>query len=738
MRGAPLNGPLLRSLTAAGLLLGALLAAALLMSSGAGAATTAITECAGETQLRADVSAGGSYTFACSGTIVLSSPLFVTHAVSLTAAAPDVVAIRGYPEKSTPPPGAAERIITVAAGGSLELSGVDLTGGRVSTAPVETPGAGQTPENGCLPSGFGWKGGDCATPGAKTTNAGENGFDATGLATNGGNAPAGGSAQGGCILIEPGAKVWLENDALSECVTEGSSDKWLTGTGPGPEGEGVPGYKQGIGGFGGDGAGGSAGEGGGKQVEGVGASELCTHAPKEAETAGGTGGNGNAGADGGNGSAGGGAFGGAIYDAGSLVVTHTLFQGDRAFGGQGGAGGNGGNGGVGGAGGEGGLKRVVEDCATETESAEPGAPGGNGSIGGDGGNGGVGGAGAGGAIYATGYLTIAESSFKADSARGGNGGTAGLGGAGGQGGNGGASGNLHGGSGTKSISGGAGGSSGEGGSAGDSGNGGNGSGGAVFYATGSTGALPDVATTFGEDLVLAGGICAGLGSTAEVCGTAAGPAGHPGLGGESTPCAEPQSQKGCPLAREGTKGGSGAAGVIGIAGSTEGNDVAGVPGTGTPPSRPGPGPSTGPGSPQGSTGTGTPPTPHAGHASARGTSVIVAISCAGSAGSSCPVTAAITVQETINGAGKLVALGARAKLRHRVLTLGTVTVRVPAGSTRKVTIGLSPAGRRLLASKRRLAVRLTLTQLVAANASARARPVVIEQTDLTLRAPRKH
>ena len=102
------------------------------------------------------------------------------------------------------------------------------------------------------------------------------------------------------------------------------------------------------------------------------------------------------------------------------------------------------------------------------------------------------------------------------------------------------------------------------------------------------------------------------------------------------------------------------------------------------------------------------------------------------------MTAAITVQETINGAGKLVALGARAKLRHRVLTLGTVTVRVPAGSTRKVTIGLSPAGRRLLASKRRLAVRLTLTQLVAANASARARPVVIEQTDLTLRAPRKH
>ncbi len=532
--------------------------------------------------------------------------------------------------------------------------------------------------------------------------------------------------------------MWLENDALSECVTEGSSDKWLTGTGPGPEGEGVPGYKQGIGGFGGDGAGGSAGEGGGKQVEGVGASELCTHAPKEAETAGGTGGNGNAGADGGNGSAGGGAFGGAIYDAGSLVVTHTLFQGDRAFGGQGGAGGNGGNGGVGGAGGEGGLKRVVEDCATETESAEPGAPGGNGSIGGDGGNGGVGGAGAGGAIYATGYLTIAESSFKADSARGGNGGTAGLGGAGGQGGNGGASGNLHGGSGTKSISGGAGGSSGEGGSAGDSGNGGNGSGGAVFYATGSTGALPDVATTFGEDLVLAGVICAGLGSTAEVCGTAAGPAGHPGLGGESTPCAEPQSQKGCPLAREGTKGGSGAAGVIGIAGSTEGNDVAGVPGTGTPPSRPGPGPSTGPGSPPGVDRHGNAP-----HAPCR------ACKCEGNErerrdqlrrkrrelmpgdrGDHRPGDDQRRRQaRRARGPGEAPPQGPDA--RHcdgpRARRLD------PEGHDRALA-----AGRRLLASKRRLAVRLTLTQLVAANASARARPVVIEQTDLTLRAPRKH
>ncbi|HSZ05875.1 MAG TPA: hypothetical protein VK778_11870 [Solirubrobacteraceae bacterium] len=57
----------------------------------AGAASGTITECGAEGQLRADVSAGGSYAFACGGTVVLDSALLVSHPVSLTATVPNTV-----------------------------------------------------------------------------------------------------------------------------------------------------------------------------------------------------------------------------------------------------------------------------------------------------------------------------------------------------------------------------------------------------------------------------------------------------------------------------------------------------------------------------------------------------------------------------------------------------------------------------------------------------------------------
>jgi hypothetical protein len=703
-----------------------------------------------EASLRADITAGGSYSFSCSGTIVLNSPLLVSNAVSLTAAAPNNVTIEGYNPSVQQQPGVVARMFTVANGGALELTGVDLTDGLVSAAPVETPGAGQSGESDCIASFFGWKGGDCGINGPEPTHYGEHGFDAEGLATNGGNAPAGGSAEGGCILIEAGGAVWLDSDTLSQCTTEGSSDKWLQDTGPSSETEGIPGYKQGIGGFGGEGGSGSKGFAGGKFVEGVGASQLCQGTSGEPKTPGGVGGNGNNGANGGNGSEGGSAFGGAIYDAGSLVITHTLFQSDRAIGGQGGAGGNGGHGGNGGPGGEGGLERRVTNCGeSETESSEPGADGGNGSFGGDGGNGGNGGAGEGGAIFALGYLTIAESSFHTVGATGGNGGTAGLGGRGGQGGQGGTSGDLHGGSGKEAVSGGTGGVSGDGGNAGNSGNGGNSAGGAVYYATGSAGALPEASTTYSEDFVLAGGICAGLGSTAEDCGTLAGPAGNPGQGGESTPCAEPQAEKGCPPATEGIRGSSGAPGVIGHAGFTEGQDVAGAPGSGSPPAKKPSGESGGessssggsssggsPGGSSPSTNTST-PAAHAGSPSTSGNSVSTSVSCTGAAGQSCSVTAKIAVQETVTG-GKITAVSSRKgkhpKVRYITVTLGSTSVTVPAGSTHKLTVSLSSAGLRLLSSRHSLLVRFTVTSSLAGTAKAGSAPSVLLQTILTLHA----
>lgn len=52
--------------------------ACLLFPLAASAASGQITDCNDETQLRADVNAGGAFTFACSGTITLTTPLVVT------------------------------------------------------------------------------------------------------------------------------------------------------------------------------------------------------------------------------------------------------------------------------------------------------------------------------------------------------------------------------------------------------------------------------------------------------------------------------------------------------------------------------------------------------------------------------------------------------------------------------------------------------------------------------------
>jgi len=737
-----------------------------LLPGTASAASGTITAC-NETQLRADVTAGGSYTFDCSGTIVLISALLVSHEVSLTAAPPNTVTIEGF--SSAPAVGTARRIFTVANGGSLELTGVVLSHGLVSAGPVETPSASHIPENGCIPSEFGWEGGECGITPAAPTNVGESGQSATVAGQNGRNAPAGGNAEGGCILIEQGGSATLTGDTISECATEGSSNKWLKGTGPAPGTEGIPGYKQGIGGFGGSGGYGAPGVEGGKHTTGHGLPGFCEGSYGEPFTPGGTGGNGTNGGNGGNGSEGGAGLGGAIYDAGSLIVSETAFLADRAIGGQGGAGGNGGAGGGGGAGSRGGEEAIIEgkegapgtgdgfeSCHEVGHNYDPGSNGGNGSYGGNGGNGGNGGSGEGGAIFAQGYLAIIHSAFRSSLARGGNGGTAGLGGQGGQGGIGGPAGAPHA-ENVEAVRGGFGGSSGDGGSAGDSGNGGEAAGGAVFYATGSTGALPDASTVFESDNVLAGSICAGLGNTAEACGTTAGPAGTTGLGGESTPCKFVETRYQCPLSLEGTSGTVGAAGTIGVAGHSEGSEVAGAPGSAPPPTKKSSGESgggsggssngsgsngggSGGGGSSGGSGSSTntsAPTPHAGSASASGNSISTSVSCTGSAGQSCTVTATITVQETLKS-GKVTAVtsrkGKHPKVRHVTVTLGTVTATIAADSTRKLTVSLSGAGLRLLSSRHSLPVRFTVTSSLAGAAKAGTAPSVLEQINLTLRA----
>jgi hypothetical protein len=106
------------------------------------------------------------------------------------------------------------------------------------------------------------------------------------------------------------------------------------------------------------------------------------------------------GGNGGNGTGGGSAFGGAIYNLGSLTALGCQFLTNSASGGSGGAGGGGGNG------------------------------SGTLSSGGNGGGGGGGGPGDGGAIYSAGNLSLSNCTFLGNSVSGGTGGAGGTNGTG--------------------------------------------------------------------------------------------------------------------------------------------------------------------------------------------------------------------------------------------------------------------------------------------------------------------
>lgn len=227
---------------------------------------------------------------------------------------------------------------------------------------------------------------------------------------------------------------------------------------------------------------------------------------------------------------------------------------------------------------------------------------------------------------------------------------------------------------------------------------------------------------------MAGALCAGLAQTAANCGTQPGSAGGPGLGGQSTPCKLVEAKYVCPLASEGHPATPGAAGTLGGPGHTGAADVYGAPGSGSTPGGGAPGGGAG-------TGGGAPPTPHIGHPAVSGESVSVPVSCAGGAGQTCTLTVSLTVQETLKGS-KVVAVSARTHLKHRTVTIGSVTATLPAGSSRKLTVTLSATGRRLLSSLHTLHVHLTVTRLHASTAGVGGASSVLEQANLTLTQPR--
>ncbi len=146
-----------------------------------------------------------------------------------------------------------------------------------------------------------------------------------------------------------------------------------------------------------------------------------------------------------------------------------------------------------------------------------------------------------------------------------------------------------------------------------------------------------------------------------------------------------------------------------FAGSTSAPRTVTVPSSPPPPPPP-PGPGTG--------GSGTPGTvPGArasvGRATTRGDVASAKASCAGPKGASCVIAVKMTIRQTLRG-GKVIAVGAassrKAKTTKRTVVVGTATVTVAAGKSTTVKARLNAAGRRLLASRHRLAVAFKASQ----------------------------
>jgi uncharacterized membrane protein YgcG len=113
----------------------------------------------------------------------------------------------------------------------------------------------------------------------------------------------------------------------------------------------------------------------------------------------------------------------------------------------------------------------------------------------------------------------------------------------------------------------------------------------------------------------------------------------------------------------------------------------------------------------GGTGSGAPASGGAAHPSVSGTSASTVVSCTGVAGTSCTVTLTLSVLETLSGHQVTgVAAAASGKRTKRSIVVGSKTVTLAAGSSEPVTVTLNAAGKKLLASHRRLPVKLLASQ----------------------------
>jgi hypothetical protein len=102
-----------------------------------------------------------------------------------------------------------------------------------------------------------------------------------------------------------------------------------------------------------------------------------------------------------------------------------------------------------------------------------------------------------------------------------------------------------------------------------------------------------------------------------------------------------------------------------------------------------------------------------GNAKVTGATVMVPVSCTGRSRASCTATLTLTVTETVKG-GKIIAITAAnkkpSKPHKKVMVLGKTSVRLSVGQRKTVKITLNAAGKRLLAARHTLKVKLALTQ----------------------------
>jgi hypothetical protein len=119
-----------------------------------------------------------------------------------------------------------------------------------------------------------------------------------------------------------------------------------------------------------------------------------------------------------------------------------------------------------------------------------------------------------------------------------------------------------------------------------------------------------------------------------------------------------------------------------------------------------------------------------GHAKVSGTTASVRVTCAGAPGAQCNVSLTMRVTETFRG-HKLIAVAAR--VRHKVIAVGSARVTLTAGSSDVVRISLNRTGRNLLSTRHQLKVGLAVSE-----ALGNGQSVTVSTQTVTFKRHKRH